>query len=236
METPTPKTQRRRRAATTGAARLTAGDVRILLQEGEGTTLEFKENLCASLARELVAMANTIGGRILIGVRDDATVAGVKDSNSLRARIHDIARNCDPPRQGARRARGQGRRGPRPALPAPAGREVATRPRAAPLDALPRLGEGRQGRHRGRRRQGGGFLRGHARDERAAQRLRQPAPRRGAGVAGGGLPRHRDRHAAAPRVVVRARRGAPGGRPALLLLPAGGDRDRSVGPPGARGG
>ena len=72
-------------------------DIEILVQEGEGTTLEFKENLSASFARELVAMANTIGGRILLGVRDDGTVTGVKDSNSLRARIQDIARNCDPP-------------------------------------------------------------------------------------------------------------------------------------------
>jgi ATP-dependent DNA helicase RecG len=70
--------------------------MRILLQEGEGTTLEFKETLPASFARDLVAMANTVGGRILLGVSDDGTVAGVKDSNSLRARIQDIARNCDP--------------------------------------------------------------------------------------------------------------------------------------------
>lgn len=72
-------------------------DLDILIQEGEGTTLEFKEGLSASFARELVAMANTIGGRILLGVRDDGTVAGVEDTNNLRARIQDIARNCDPP-------------------------------------------------------------------------------------------------------------------------------------------
>ena len=46
---------------------------------------------------EIVALANTIGGEILLGVRDDGTVIGVHDSNTLRARIHDIARNCDPP-------------------------------------------------------------------------------------------------------------------------------------------
>jgi hypothetical protein len=79
------------------AQRLKASDLAILLQEGEGTTLEFKENLSASLAREMVAFANTIGGRILLGVRDDGTVVGVKDSNALRARIQDMARNCDPP-------------------------------------------------------------------------------------------------------------------------------------------
>lgn len=76
-----------------------AADLRILAQEGEGTTLEFKESFSASLARDLVAMANTIGGRILLGVRDDGTIVGVKDSNNLRARIQDIARNCDPPVQ-----------------------------------------------------------------------------------------------------------------------------------------
>ena len=72
-------------------------DLRILVQEGEGTTLEFKEALSSNLARELVAMANTIGGKILLGVRDDGTIAGVRDTNVLRARIQDIARNCDPP-------------------------------------------------------------------------------------------------------------------------------------------
>ena len=72
-------------------------DLDILLQEGEGATLEYKETLSGSFARELVAMANTIGGRILLGVRDDGTLVGVKDSNALRARIQDIARNCDPP-------------------------------------------------------------------------------------------------------------------------------------------
>ena len=69
----------------------------ILLQEGEGTLLEYKESLSASFARELVALANTLGGRILLGVRDDGKVVGVGDSNELRARIQDIARNCDPP-------------------------------------------------------------------------------------------------------------------------------------------
>lgn len=74
-----------------------AADLRILVQEGEGTTLEFKEALPAQLARDLVAMANTVGGRILLGVRDDGTIAGIKDTNALRARVQDIARNCDPP-------------------------------------------------------------------------------------------------------------------------------------------
>jgi len=72
-------------------------DLDILLQEGEGTMLEYKENLSSSFTRELVAMANTAGGKILLGVRDDGTVKGFPDSNEQRARIQDIARNCDPP-------------------------------------------------------------------------------------------------------------------------------------------
>jgi ATP-dependent DNA helicase RecG len=72
-------------------------DLKILVQEGEGTTLEFKDGLSGSLAREMVALANTIGGKILLGVRDDGSVAGVKDTNGLRARVQDMARNCDPP-------------------------------------------------------------------------------------------------------------------------------------------
>jgi hypothetical protein len=54
-------------------------ELEILLQEGEGTMLEYKEGLSASFARELVAMANTAGGKILLGVRDDSTVKGIRD-------------------------------------------------------------------------------------------------------------------------------------------------------------
>jgi ATP-dependent DNA helicase RecG len=74
-----------------------AADLDILLQEGEGVMLEYKESLSSSFARELVDFANTAGGKILLGVRDDGTVKGIADTNPLRARIQDIARNCDPP-------------------------------------------------------------------------------------------------------------------------------------------
>jgi len=72
-------------------------DLSILLQEGEGSTLEYKETISSGLARELVAFANTAGGKILLGVRDDGSVRGIEDTNDIRARIQDIARNCDPP-------------------------------------------------------------------------------------------------------------------------------------------
>jgi ATP-dependent DNA helicase RecG len=59
--------------------------------------LEYKESLSSSLVRELVTFANSTGSKILLGVRNDGTVVGVRDSNQLRAQIQDVARNCDPP-------------------------------------------------------------------------------------------------------------------------------------------
>ena len=51
-------------------------DLDILLNEGEGSMLEYKEALSSSLVRELVAFANSTGGKILLGVHDDGTVVG----------------------------------------------------------------------------------------------------------------------------------------------------------------
>ena len=45
---------------------MTTADLDILIQQGEGVTLEFKESLSSSFAREVVALANTVGGKILL--------------------------------------------------------------------------------------------------------------------------------------------------------------------------
>ncbi len=74
-----------------------ATDLDILLKEGEGVMLEYKEGISAAFAKELVAFANAAGGKILLGVRDNGTIKGFADTNVMRARIQDIARNCDPP-------------------------------------------------------------------------------------------------------------------------------------------
>jgi len=69
----------------------------LILQEGEGLKAEFKESFDAkSLAREIVAFANTSGGRIFLGVGDGGKVKCVEISNKLKSQIQDIARNCDP--------------------------------------------------------------------------------------------------------------------------------------------
>src|SRR3972149_8477710 len=76
-----------------------ANKIQILVQEGEGLTVEFKEHFTPRIDEDIVAFANTKGGFILLGVRDDRTVSGEKLTNDLKARINSIARNCAPPIQ-----------------------------------------------------------------------------------------------------------------------------------------
>ena len=51
---------------------MTLTDLGILIQQGEGTTVEFKEALSASFARELVALAKHRRGKNPAGVRRQA--------------------------------------------------------------------------------------------------------------------------------------------------------------------
>lgn len=76
-----------------------ANKVQILVQEGEGLTVEFKEHFTPRIDDDIVAFANTKGGVILLGVRDDRTISGEKLTNDLKARINSVARNCNPPIQ-----------------------------------------------------------------------------------------------------------------------------------------
>ncbi|RIV19831.1 ATP-binding protein [Fibrisoma montanum] len=50
-----------------------------LIEQGEGTRLEFKSSISAShrIARTLTAFANTVGGVLIVGVTDDGKIAGV---------------------------------------------------------------------------------------------------------------------------------------------------------------
>lgn len=71
-------------------------NINTLIREGEGLTVEFKERFTARIDEDIVAFANTKGGVILLGVRDDQTVGGEILTNSLKARINSVARNCSP--------------------------------------------------------------------------------------------------------------------------------------------
>ena len=70
-------------------------ELTMILQEGETHKIEFKESL-ESLDKEMVAFANSSGGKIFLGVRDDGTIRGVKVTNKLKSQIQDIANNCEP--------------------------------------------------------------------------------------------------------------------------------------------
>ncbi|MFA5000462.1 MAG: ATP-binding protein [Patescibacteria group bacterium] len=67
-----------------------------LIQEGEGFNLEFKENYNSDIAKEICAMANANGGKILIGVTDDGKMKPVVLSNKMKSEIQDLVRKFDP--------------------------------------------------------------------------------------------------------------------------------------------
>ncbi len=71
-------------------------ELKLILEEGEGYTIEFKENVNSDLSREFVAMANSSGGRVFLGISDANEIIGIDANNSLLSKIQDIAGHCDP--------------------------------------------------------------------------------------------------------------------------------------------
>ena len=67
-----------------------------LVKEGEGYTLEFKENVGKRFAVEVVAFANSMGGKILIGVDDSGNIIGTDTSNNQRANIQNQISQIEP--------------------------------------------------------------------------------------------------------------------------------------------
>ena len=65
---------------------MTPNELLLLLRQGESSGLEFKRDDLRpeQLAREVVALANFQGGRILVGVGDDGTVTGVQRTDLER--------------------------------------------------------------------------------------------------------------------------------------------------------
>ena len=61
---------------------MTIEEVRRYVANGEGQYVEFKLRVPepSRFAKEVVAFANSNGGRVFIGVDDDGTIVGVKDS------------------------------------------------------------------------------------------------------------------------------------------------------------
>ena len=58
---------------------MTEDDLKILISTGEGEKLDFKEAITSreKIAKTLVAFANTKGGQLLIGVKDNGRIKGI---------------------------------------------------------------------------------------------------------------------------------------------------------------
>lgn len=59
--------------------------IELLISQGEHEHLDFKYNISDSkkIARSLVAFANTGGGTLLIGVRDNGSIAGIRSDEEI---------------------------------------------------------------------------------------------------------------------------------------------------------
>lgn len=70
-----------------------------LISEGEGERLDFKKTISSArkIARTLVAFANTHGGSLLVGVRDNGTVAGIRLEEEMYMVDSAAKVFCDPP-------------------------------------------------------------------------------------------------------------------------------------------
>jgi len=74
---------------------MTEKELELILEEGEGYRIEFKESL-AGLDKEMVAFANASGGRIFLGINDSNEIVGAQKSNKFKSQVQDIANNCQP--------------------------------------------------------------------------------------------------------------------------------------------
>lgn len=63
----------------------------------ESETVELKETVTEDVKKEIIAFANTDGGEIYIGVKDDGAVAGVENPDGVALQISNMARDAIKP-------------------------------------------------------------------------------------------------------------------------------------------
>jgi predicted HTH transcriptional regulator len=79
---------------------MTVEELGRLVALGESATLEFKTRVPRPerIAKEVIAFANSMGGRLLLGVDDDGTLRGVRDSEEEEFALHQaLEEYCAPP-------------------------------------------------------------------------------------------------------------------------------------------
>lgn len=64
---------------------MTSEELKLLINEGEGLTVEFKEKYTSRIAEDMVGFANSKGGYILVGE---------KLTGHMKAEILNLAKNC----------------------------------------------------------------------------------------------------------------------------------------------
>ena len=62
----------------------------MLFQESE--TIELKEVVVDDIKKEIIAFANCDGGKLYIGIRDDGTVVGLDNADSVSLQISNMVR------------------------------------------------------------------------------------------------------------------------------------------------
>jgi hypothetical protein len=70
-----------------------------LIRQGEGESLDFKFEIsdARKIARTLVAFANTAGGTLLIGVKDNGAIAGIRSDEEYYMLDAAASMYCRPP-------------------------------------------------------------------------------------------------------------------------------------------
>jgi hypothetical protein len=72
-------------------------DVEVMLEIGENETIEFKEKVINKIYVPVIALSNTLGGKILIGISNDKKVVGLKNATNAKNNILNILHShCKP--------------------------------------------------------------------------------------------------------------------------------------------
>lgn len=63
----------------------------------ESETVELKANIVADICKEVIAFANTKGGTLYIGVKDDGSIIGVEDTDHMILQLNNMIRDTIKP-------------------------------------------------------------------------------------------------------------------------------------------
>ena len=71
-------------------------EIKELIAIGENHLIEFKENFDKSLSETICGFANSLGGKIILGVTDSGDIKGIDTSNEIQSKIQNTIRQLQP--------------------------------------------------------------------------------------------------------------------------------------------